>query len=77
MYAGKSVRFTLLCGAGYGCAIGWPARAILGNLDERLTMSVERSLAIFSLKVSVASSGLLVLVIQYCADQVQRGAIAH
>jgi hypothetical protein len=41
----------------------------LGNLDERLTMSVERSLAIFSLKVSVASSGLLVLVIQYCADQ--------
>jgi hypothetical protein len=49
----------------------------LSNLDDRLTMSVECSLPIFGLKVSVASRGLLVLVIQYRADQVQRGSIAH
>jgi len=71
MYPGKSVRLTLLCDAGYGRAISWPARAILGNLDERLAMSVECSLPIFGLKVSVASGGLLVLVIQYRADQMQ------
>jgi hypothetical protein len=71
MYPGKSVRLTVLCGAGHGYAVGLPARAVLSNLDERLTMSVERSLAIFSLKVGVTSSGLLVFVIQYGADQMQ------
>jgi|HubBroStandDraft_6_1064221.scaffolds.fasta_scaffold5794853_1 hypothetical protein len=65
----KSVRLTLSCGAGYGRAIRWPARPILGNLDECLTMSVQRSLAIFSLKVSVASRRLLILVIQDGANQ--------
>jgi hypothetical protein len=40
-------------------------------LDDRLAMSVKCSLPILGLKVSVASGGLLVLVIQYCADQVQ------
>ena len=71
MYPGKSVRLALLRGAGCECAIGRPARAILSNLDDRLTMSVKRSLPIFGLKVSVASSGLLVLVVQYGADQMQ------
>jgi hypothetical protein len=51
--------------------MGYSARAILSNLDDRLTMSVECSLPIFGLKVSVASGGLLVLVIQYRADQMQ------
>ena len=69
MYPGKSVRLALLYGAGDGRAIRWPARTILGNLDERLTMSVERSLAIFSLEVSVASRRLLILVIQDGANQ--------
>jgi len=69
MHPGKSVRLTLSCGTGSGRAIRWPTRAILGNLDERLTMSVERSLAIFSLEVSVASRRLLILVIQDGANQ--------
>ena len=69
MDRGKSVRLTLLCGAGNGRAIRWPVHAILRNLDKRLTMSVERSLAIFSLEVSVASRGLLILVIQDSTNQ--------
>jgi hypothetical protein len=71
MDPGKSGRLTVLCGADCERAIGYPARAILGNLDERLTMSVECLLAIFGLKVSIAGGGLLVLVIQYRADQMQ------
>jgi hypothetical protein len=67
MDPGKSL--TLWGGAGYGRAISWPTRTILGNLDERLTMSVEHSLTVLSLKVGVASGGLLVLVIQDGANQ--------
>jgi hypothetical protein len=50
---------------------------LLCNLDDRLTMSVECSLPIFRLKVSVDSGGLLVFVIQYGADQMQGGSIAY
>jgi hypothetical protein len=64
MDSGQSGRLTVLCGA--GCA-----RAILGDLDERLTMSVECLLPIFDLEVSIASGGLLVLVVQNGAYQMQ------
>jgi hypothetical protein len=40
-------------------------------------MSVECSLPIFGLKVSVASRGLLILVIQYGADQMERSSVAY
>jgi hypothetical protein len=43
----------------------------LSKLKERLTMSVERSLPISGLKVSVASGCLLILVIQYGPNQMQ------
>jgi hypothetical protein len=69
MDPGKSARLALSGGAGNGHAIRCPTRTILGNLDKRLTMPVERSLSIFSLEVSVASGGLLVFVIQDGANQ--------
>ncbi len=68
MHATTSARLAV-SGAGNGRAIRWPTRIPLGNLDERLPMPVERSLAIFSLEVRVASGGLLVLVIQNGANQ--------
>ena len=77
MDAGQSGRLTVLCGAGCERAIGSPALAMLGGLDERLTMSVERLLPILGFKVSIASGRLLVLVVENGADQMQRDAIAH
>jgi hypothetical protein len=71
MDPGQSGRLTALCGAGRERAIGYPARAILDDLDESLTMSVECLLPIFGLKVSIASGGLLVLVVENGADQMQ------
>ncbi len=69
MDPGDSARLALSGGAAKGRAIGWPTRTILGNLNERLPMPVERSLAIFSLEVSVASRRLLIFVIQDGANQ--------
>lgn len=47
------------------------AHTALSNSHDLLAMPVEYFLPIFGLKISVASRGLLILMIQYRADQMQ------
>ena len=77
MYPGESGCLALLRGTSGGCAIGRPVCSVLGNLHDRLTMPVECSLPILGFKVSVAGRGLLVFVVQYGADQMERGTVSY